>query len=92
MTRRRILGGGGGSDDYNSDGDDGTDDSDLDEPGWRITHKMIDRVDSSDWLRLELGDGGLRRMIFGIDESDHRGGEGRRKRTEDAGIWRDRYR
>ena len=31
---------------------------------------MMDRVDSSDWLRLELGDGGLRRMIFEIDEAD----------------------
>ena len=31
---------------------------------------MMDRVDSSDWLRLELGDGGLQRMIFEIDEAD----------------------
>ena len=42
---RRMLGGGGGSDD---DGDNETDDSDLDETGWRITHEMMDRVDSSD--------------------------------------------
>ena len=67
MRRRRILGGGGGSDD--DDGDDETDDSDLDEPGWSITHEMMDHVDSSDWLRSELGDGGLRRMIFEIDEA-----------------------
>ena len=43
---------------------------------------MMDRVDSSDWLRLELGDGGLRRIIFYIDEADleasrSRGGVGR---------------
>ena len=31
---------------------------------------MMDRVDSSDWLRSELGDGGLRRMIFEIDKAD----------------------
>ena len=62
-----MLGGGRGSDD---DDDDETDDSDLDEPGWRITREMMDRVDSSDWLRLELGDGGLRRMIFEIEEAD----------------------
>ena len=80
VRRRRMPGGGGGSDDDN--GDDKTDDSDLDEPGWRITREMMDRVDSSDWLRLELGDGGLRRMIFDIDEADleasrSRGGGGR---------------
>ena len=63
-----MLGGGGGSD--NDGSDDETDDSDLDDPGWRITREMMDRVDSSDWLRLELGDGGLRRMIFEIDEAD----------------------
>ena len=68
MRRRRILGGGGGSDD--DDGDDETDDSDLDDPGWRITREMMDRVDLSDWLRSELGDGDLRRMIFEIDEAD----------------------
>ena len=68
MRRRRILGGGGGSDD--NDDDDETDDSDLDEPGWRITREMMDRVDSLDWLRSELGDGGLRRMIFEIDTAD----------------------
>ena len=66
VRRRRILGGGGGSD----DDDDKTDDSDLDEPGWRITRKIMDRVDSSDWLRSELGYGGLRRMIFDIDKAD----------------------
>ena len=54
-----MLGGGGGLDD--DDGDNETDDSDLDEPGWRITREMMDRVDSLDWLRSELGDGGLRR-------------------------------
>ena len=63
-----MLGGGGGSGD--DDGKDETDNSDLDEPGWRITRKIMDRVDSSDWLRLELGDGGLRRMIFEINEAD----------------------
>ena len=68
MRRRRILGGGWGSDD--DDGDDETDDSDLDEPGWRITCKMMDRVDLSDWLISELGDGGLRRMIFEIDKAN----------------------
>ena len=36
----------------------------------RITRKMMDRVDSSDWLRSDLGDGGLRRMIFEIDKAD----------------------
>ena len=46
------------------------DDSDLDEPRLRITRKMMDRVDSLDWLRSELGDGGLRRMIFEINEAD----------------------
>ena len=60
-----MLGGGGGSDDDN--GDDETDDLDLDEPGWRITREMMDHVDSPDWLRSELGDGGLWRMIFEIN-------------------------
>ena len=46
VRRRRMLGGGGGLD----DDDDETDDLDLDEPGWRITREMMDRVDSSDWL------------------------------------------
>ena len=63
-----MLGGGGGSDD--DDGGNETDDSDLDDPGLRITCVMMDRVDSSDWLRLELGDGGLWRMIFEINEAD----------------------
>ena len=63
-----MLGGGGVSD--NDDGDDETDDSDLDEPGWRITREMMDRMDLSDWPRSELGDGGLRRMIFEINEAD----------------------
>ena len=63
-----MLGGGGGSD--NDNGEDEMDDSDLDDPGWRITHDMMDRVDLSDWLRSELGDGGLRRMIFEINVSD----------------------
>ena len=62
-----MLGGGGGS--YDDDGDDKTEDSDLDEPGWSITREMMDRVDSSDWLRSELGGGGLRRMICEIDEA-----------------------
>ena len=55
-----MLGGGGGS----------GDDSDLDKPGLRITHEMMDSVDSLDWLRSELGDGGLRPMIFEINEAD----------------------
>ena len=63
-----MLGGGGGSEDDN--GDNETDNSDIDKPGLRITLKMIDRVDSSDRLRSELGNGGLRRMIFEIDEAD----------------------
>ena len=63
-----MLGGWGGSND--DDGDDETDDSDLDETGWRMTREMMDHVDSSDWLRSELGDRGLRRMIFLINEAD----------------------
>ena len=63
-----MLGGWGVSDDDN--GNDETDDSDLEEPGWRITPEIMDRVDSSDWLRSELGDGGLRRMILEINEAD----------------------
>ena len=75
-----MLGGGGGSDD--NDGNNEMDDSDLDEPGLRITREMMDRVDSSDWLRSELGDGGLRPMIFEIDEANleasrSSGGDGR---------------
>ena len=62
-----MLGGGEGLDD--DDDDDETGDSDLDEPGLRITCEMMDRVDSSDWLRSELRDGGLRRMIFEINEA-----------------------
>ena len=31
---------------------------------------MMDHVDSSDCLRSDLGDGGLRRMIFEIDKAD----------------------
>ena len=31
---------------------------------------MMDRVDSSDWLRSELGDRGLQHMIFEIDEAN----------------------
>ena len=65
-----MLGGGGGSDDDDGDGNDETDDSDLYDPGLRITREMMDRVDSSDWLRSELGDGVLRRMIVEIDEAD----------------------
>ena len=75
-----MLGGGGGSD--GDDGDDKTDDSDLDDLGWLITREMMDHVYSSDWLRSELGDGGLRRMIFEIDEADlklsRKSGGGRR--------------
>ena len=46
------------------------DDSDLDKPGWRITREMMDCVDLSDCLRLELGGGGLWRMIFEIDAAN----------------------
>ena len=46
------------------------DDSDLDKQGLRITREMMDRVDSLYWLRWELGDRGLRRMIFEIDEAN----------------------
>ena len=63
-----MLVGWGGSDD--DDGDEETGDSGLDELGWRIAREMMDRVDSSDWLRSELGDGGLRRMIFEINKTD----------------------
>ena len=63
-----MLGGGGGSND--DGGDDEMYDSDLDKPGWRITREMMDRVDLSDWLRSELEDGGLWRMIFVINEAD----------------------
>ena len=63
-----MLGGGGGSDDDDSNNE--TDDSDIDKPGWRITREIMDCVDSSDWLRSELGGGGLRRMIFEINEAD----------------------
>ena len=64
----RVQGVGGGSDD--DDGDDETNDSDLDDPGWRITREIMDHVDSSDWLRSKLGDGGLRRMIYDIYKAD----------------------
>ena len=63
-----MVGGGEGS--YYEDGDDETDDSDLDEPGLCITREMMNRVDYPDWLRSELGDGGLWRMIFKIDEAN----------------------
>ena len=60
-----MLGGGGGSD------NDGVDENwDLDKPGWRTTREMMDCVDSSDCLRSELGDGGLRRMIFEINKAN----------------------
>ena len=62
-----MLGGGGGSEDDDGD-DDETDDLDLDKQGWRITREMMDRVDSLDWLRSELGDGGsilIYRLIHG---------------------------
>ena len=62
-----MLGGGGVS----VFDDDETDDLDLDEPGWCMTREMMDRVDLLDWLRSELGGGGLRHMIFEIDEADH---------------------
>ena len=54
MRRRRMMGGGGGLDD--DDGDDETEDSDLDKPGWRITRKMMDRVDKSVYFMIiEIG-------------------------------------
>ena len=85
-----MLGGGGGSDDNH--GNNEIENSDLDKPGLRITHEMMDSVDSLDWLRSELGDGGLRPMIFEINEADRQEGEGRRRRKEDVGIWRDQHR
>ena len=42
---------GGGVVSYDDDGDDETDDLNLDKPGLRITRKIMDRVDLSDWLR-----------------------------------------
>ena len=75
-----MLGGGGGTDDENNDEE--TDDSNLDKPGWRITRETMDRVDLSDWLKSEMGAGGLWLMIFKIDEanleaSGSSGGDGR---------------
>ena len=47
-----MLGGGGGSDDNDSNNE--MDNSDLDKPVLRITHEMMDSVDSLDWLRTAL--------------------------------------
>ena len=55
-----MLGGGRGS---NDDDDDETDDSDLDDPGWRITREMMDCVDLSDWLSPSLCRSSLRRSV-----------------------------
>lgn len=49
---------------------DDDDDSDLEMEGWRITKEMMDRIDSSDWIRQELQDGGLRQIIAEIDVAD----------------------
>ena len=48
---------------------------------------MMDRVDLSDWLRSELGDGGLRRMIFEIDKADLEASRSSRGGRRDGG-WR----
>lgn len=56
MKRRQML--------------DDDDDSDLEMEGWRITKEMMDRIDSSDWIRQELQDGGLRQIIAEIDVTD----------------------
>ncbi|GFH50242.1 hypothetical protein CTEN210_06718 [Chaetoceros tenuissimus] len=49
---------------------DDDDDSDLELEGWKITKEMMDRIDSSDWIRQELQDGGLRQIIAEIDVAD----------------------
>lgn len=51
------------------------DDEDLEEDGWRITKEMMEKIDSSEWLRKELADGGLRQIIAEIDAADDEEGE-----------------
>lgn len=51
------------------------DDEDLEEDGWRITKEMMEKIDSSEWLRKELADGGLRQVIAEIDAADDEAGE-----------------
>ena len=57
VKRRRML-------------DEDDSDSDDEGPGWRLTREMMDRIDHSQWLRNELGDGGLRQLISEIDGAD----------------------
>ena len=57
VKRRRML-------------DEDGSDSDDEGTGWRLTREMMDRIDSSQWLRNELADGGLRQLISEIDSAD----------------------
>jgi hypothetical protein len=50
--------------------EDDEDNEEDDREGWRITREMMDRLDSSSWLRTELSDGGLRQMICEIDAAE----------------------
>lgn len=50
-----------------NDNDNGGNDDDSLEEGWKITQEMMDTMDKSDWLRKELkDDGGLRQIIFRV--------------------------
>jgi len=42
---------------------------DEEEEEWTITPEMIQRLNQSEWLRNELRDGGLRRIIYDIDRA-----------------------
>jgi len=44
-------------------------DEEEDEDGWKITPEMMQRLNQSEWLRNELRDGGLRRLICDIDSA-----------------------
>ena len=63
---------------------DDDDDSDLELEGWRITKEMMDRIDSSDWIKTELQDGGLRQIIAEIDVADLDQNYPKRKRKLNA--------
>jgi len=43
---------------------------DLDE-GWKITERMMNAMDKSEWLKKELQDGGLRQVIYEIDSASN---------------------
>lgn len=58
MRRRKMI----------DDGD--SDDDSIEEDEWRISKEMMDRLDSSAWLRKELTDGGLRQVIAAIDNAN----------------------